>query len=516
MKINKRVVLIVLDGWGISKNKIGNAILMARKPFFDSLWKNYPHATIKAAGPAVGLWSGSIGNSEAGHSNLGAGRIILQPHPRISKNIDDKSFYKNKALLGAINHVKKNRSALHIVGLVGKSDVHSSLEHLEAVINLIKRSGLKNVYLHAITDGRDTRPKSGKDVCVAVDNKMKRLDVGRIATVVGRYFAMDRDNRWLRTALAFQALTEPIKTRSESVKAAMLASYKKGVTDEFIKPIIIGEAEKSRIKNNDAVIFFNFRADRARQLTRAFVDKSFNKFKRGIIFKNLYFTTFIEYATDLKTNVAFPVVQSKNCLPEVLSKQGLKQFNIAETEKYAHVTYFFSNGRRKPFAGTKWELILSPQVAYYTSKPEMRAGKITDETVKAIKSKQYNFILINFANADMLGHTGNFGITKHSIEFLDKQLKIIVSEASSNGYELIITGDHGNAEEMIDKKDLGIITSHTTNSVPFILVSSRVKSLIRKDGKLADIAPTILDLLGLAIPKDITGKSLVKIKKNVV
>lgn len=507
-KIPQPVVLIVLDGWGIAQSSPGNAITLADTPTLDKLWRQFSHSALKASGEAVGLFPGEIGSSEVGHVNLGAGKVVKQSLPRITESIMDRSFFTNKTFQQAIQHVKRNRSRLHLMGLMGCGGVHSCIRHLFALLKLARKHKIKNVYIHGFSDGRDTEPKEASKIFADAEAMIKKMGVGKIVTVSGRYFAMDRDNRWNRTARAYNTLIDADQRRAASTRNAIRDSYKNNTTDEFIEPTIIGQVkENTRVQDNDAVIFFNLRPDRAKQLTQAFVSPQFRKFKRERL-KNLFFVTMVEYGVDLPVQIAFPVIYHENCLAGIISRSGLAQLHIAETEKYAHVTYFFDNGHRKPHPNEDWVSIPSPRVPTYDLKPEMSAKKITERTQQEIIKDKYNFVLINFANADMVGHTGKLKPTIRAIEIVDGCLDKIVTTTLSKDGTIIITGDHGNAEEMVnpDKKSISY-TSHTINSVPFILIGKNL-DLKPTVGKLADVAPTILDLLDIRKPAEMTGQSL--------
>jgi 2,3-bisphosphoglycerate-independent phosphoglycerate mutase len=524
----KPVVLIVLDGWGITQPFSGNAISQADTPVMNKLIAQYPSMTLRASGEAVGLPWGEMGNSEVGHLNLGLGRIFYQELPRINKAISDGAFYKNKAFLKAIEHVKKNNSQLHLLGLVSNGCVHSSIEHLHALLVLAKAEKADKVYIHAILDGRDTAYNSGPNFIAEIERSIAEYGVGEIATVSGRFYTMDRDNHWDRIAKAYLAMTEGKGNRAASASEAIEESYKKKIYDEEFAPTIIDRNGQTRVKDgliseNDAVIFFNYRADRARQITKAFVLPAFEKFERPKYLKNLFFVAFTEYEKDLPIEVAFGPQGLKNTLGEIIAKAGLKQLRLAETEKYAHVTYFFNGGSEIESSGEEHDLISSPPVASYDLKPEMSAIEVTDKLVKAIDGGRYDFILVNYANADMVAHTGNMKATVKAIEVLDKCLGRAVNSVLAKGGSLIITADHGNAEVVFNMQ-VGIIDKeHSSNPVPLIIAGKQFEgrsigmrdavggdlSLVQPQGILSDVAPTILKIMGLEKPREMTGRSLI-------
>jgi len=504
----KPVVLIILDGWGIRKDKRGNAVAQARLPNFNSYLRKYPHTELKAAEEAVGLVKGAIGNSEVGHMNIGAGRIVNQDLVRINKAIANGSFFRNTALLSAAKHAKKHNSALHLVGLVSDGKVHSDLPHLFALLKLAKQQNLKKVFVHAILDGRDTEPKSAEDFLLRLQTEIRKLGIGnsaKIATVLGRYYAMDRDKRWPRTEKAYNAMLG----KGDSAKSAiscLRSSYARGVTDEFVEPCVIGDFEG--VQNRDAIFFFNFRSDRARQLSWAFVNKKFSYFKRQK--KDVFFAGMCEYDSTLKIPIAFLPEFHKNILGEVLAAKKMKQLRAAETEKYAHVTYFFNNGREKPFEGEERILIPSPKVATYDKTPEMKAKEIANAVVNEIDEEIFDFVAVNLANPDMVGHTGKLDAAIKAVEIVDANLRKIVEATLAKRGTAIVTADHGNCEEMVGKYR----TSHTLNNVPLILIggengNENAKKKIRlRKGLLGDIAPTILQLMAIPKPKEMAGRSL--------
>lgn len=505
-----RVILIVLDGFGIAENPSFSAITNAKTPFIDELFKDYPWTTLKASSEEVGLPEGQMGNSEVGHMNIGAGRVVYQDITRINLAIRYGETFKNPTLLGAVEHAKKKSSLLHLIGLFSDGGVHSHLSHLYALLELAMRNGLQSVYVHALTDGRDTPPERGARYMREFLEKSAEFGVGKIATIMGRYYGMDRDNRWDRTEKAYRAMTEGAGNPSDDPVAAIEASYKERVTDEFIRPIVIQSngAPVARIQDGDAVIFFNFRADRTRQLTRALIMDDFSHFPRRK--PDIHFVSMTHYHNDFHVPIAFPPSFLTHTLGEIVSSFGWKQLRIAETEKYAHVTFFFGGGNETPFPGEDRDLIPSPRgVPTYDLKPEMSAREVTDRVVEEIKSGKYEFIVLNYANADMVGHSGVMEATVRAVEVLDECLRRVVSGAKREGYVPIITADHGNADKMVDD-DGGPHTAHTTNLVPFILVKDDFKGELKSDGRLAEIAPTILDLMGVEAPPEMEGKSLLE------
>jgi 2,3-bisphosphoglycerate-independent phosphoglycerate mutase len=513
---NEPTILIVLDGFGIAPMHEGNAVARAKKHFFDSLIRDYPHTLIQACGEEVGLPKFEFGNSEVGHMNLGSGRVMYQELPKINKAIQDESFFKNEALKGAIEHVRKNNSSLHLMGLVSSGGVHSHIDHLFALLELAKTEKIKNVFIHAFTDGRDAPRDSGLDFITQLEEKIKKLRTGKIATVSGRFYAMDRDNRWERVEKAYKAMVlsqgEEFKNATDAIKA----SYKKGIYDEELNPSIIKNVD-GKIKEKDAVIFFNFRSDRAKQIAKALVLPEFDGFKRDLI-SDLYFVCMTKYDEGLPVKIVFKKEEVKNVLGEIISKVGLKQLRIAETEKYAHVTNFFNCGRIDPFEGEDRILIPSPKVNSYDQKPEMSANEVTDKVLEALGKNIYNFILINFANPDMVGHTGNIPATIKAIETVDLCLNKIVSKVLEKNGNIIITADHGNADVMINLINGEIDKEHSVNPVPFILISKDKKgqgkeedlSLLSPIGLLTDVTTTVLALMGLEKPKEMTGTNLLE------
>ena len=505
--IKKRpILLLILDGYGINRNKEGNAIAAARTPNLDRLFSSYPHCELDSSGESVGLPECQMGNSEVGHLNIGAGRIVYQDLTRITKSIHESEFKKNRILLDAMNIVKSKGSSLHFMGLLSDGGVHSHISHLYALLALAREQGIKKVYVHAFLDGRDVPPKSALTYIEDAEKKMKELG-GEFATISGRYYAMDRDKRWERVEKAYDAMTKGKGIDARSATIAVKKAYQRGETDEFVAPTVIFRNEKpvSSISDNDAIIFFNFRSDRAREITRVFIDDKFNGFKRKS-HPDTHFVCLTQYDETFDVTVAFPPEPVKNILAEVLSRNNLRQLRIAETEKYAHVTFFFNGGMEAPVPGEERILIPSPKVATYDMQPEMSAFQVTDKAVKAISSGKYDVIILNYANCDMVGHTGVFDAAVKAVEAIDMCVGMVYDIFIQAGGLLIITSDHGNAEKMVDEEG-GIHTAHTSNSVPFIICE---KGIRLRDGILADIAPTILEVLGLEKPEDMTGRSLIR------
>jgi 2,3-bisphosphoglycerate-independent phosphoglycerate mutase len=506
------VVLVILDGWGYRQDEDGNAIAQAQTPNIDSLWAVYPHTLIKTSGRAVGLPEGQMGNSEVGHLNIGAGRIVPQELVRISDAVEDGSILDNQALVKVCQDVRQRGGKLHILGLCSDGGVHSHLDHLTGLLKLAQAQGITEVYIHAITDGRDTNPKDGVNAIAQIESAIAQIGVGKIVTVSGRYYAMDRDNRWDRVKLAYDVMTDRGDGTRQTALALLQESYAQDKTDEFVTPTRIAPGA---VESGDGVIFFNFRPDRARQLTSAFVHPNFLGFARSQI-TPLSFVTFTQYDPSLPVAVAFEPEQLHNLLGEVIADRGLKQFRTAETEKYAHVTYFFNGGREEPFQGEDRELIPSPMVATYDRAPAMSASAVTDQVLAALAKQEYALIVVNYANPDMVGHTGKMNPTVTAIEAVDQCLGRLLAGVSKVGGTTIITADHGNAEYMWDERG-NPWTAHTTNEVPFILVEGEKRPIpghgadvaLRSDGKLADIAPTILEILQIPQPEEMTGKSMI-------
>lgn len=507
--MSNKVLLMILDGYGYSKDHKADAISSANTPNLDKLWNENPHLFLECSGGSVGLPDGQMGNSEVGHLNLGAGRIVYQELTRITKSIKDGDFFENEEFKKAIDNVKEKGTALHLMGLVSDGGVHSLNEHLYALLELAKKEGLEKVYVHCYMDGRDTPPQSGKEYIEQLEAKIKEIGVGKIATVSGRYYAMDRDNRWERIKKAYDSLVYGIGETAGSAAAAMQESYDNDVTDEFVLPTVINEGGKpiGTIKENDSVIFFNFRPDRARQMTRALAEKDFDGFEREENL-NLTFVSFTNYDASFKNVlIAFKPQVITNTLGEFLGNNGYTQLRIAETEKYAHVTYFFNGGDEVENKGEDRILVPSPKVATYDLQPEMSAYIVKDKLVDVInEGKDYDFIAVNFANCDMVGHTGVFEAAKKAVEAVDECAGEVIEAAVNHGYSVIITADHGNAEKMADGDKP--YTAHTTNPVKCIVKSNLIKAVTDK-GALCDVAPTVLDLMNVNKPEEMTGKSFV-------
>ncbi|WP_291578789.1 2,3-bisphosphoglycerate-independent phosphoglycerate mutase [Clostridium sp. UBA6640] len=506
----KPVMLMILDGFGLSDNLDGNAIRNSYKPNFDKLVNEYPHTTLKASGISVGLPEGQMGNSEVGHLNIGAGRIIYQELTRISKAINEGSFFKNDAFNKAIDNAIVNNSSMHLMGLLSDGGVHSHINHLKALITLCKDSGLKKVYVHCFLDGRDVLPSSAKTFIEELEAHMKAENIGKIATISGRYYAMDRDNRWERIELAYNALVKGEGIKANNPIEAIEMAYHDNKTDEFVIPTVLLEdgSPVAKISNKDSVIFFNFRPDRAREITRAINDKVFTHFERESF--DLTYVTMTQYDKTLENViVAYAPESYNNTLGQYVSSKGLKQLRIAETEKYAHVTFFFNGGVEAPNPNEDRALIPSPKVATYDLKPEMSAYEVTEEILNRLNSNEYDMIILNYANPDMVGHSGVIEAAVKAIEAVDICLGKVANKILEMDGTLFITADHGNAEQMIDFSTGKPMTAHTINEVPFIYVSKEAKEL-REGGILADIAPTMLKVMNLDIPSEITGKSLIK------
>ena len=502
------LLLCILDGFGwVPSETYGNAIVAAKTPNLDKLFASCPYTTIGASGMDVGLPDGQMGNSEVGHTNIGAGRIVYQELTRITKSIRDGSFFKNEALCSAVESAKASGKALHLIGLVSNGGVHSHNEHLYGLLELAKRAGLTEVYVHAIMDGRDVPPDSGKGFIEELLAKMNEIGVGKIATITGRYYAMDRDNRWDRVEKAYAAMVYGEGVKGEPVEV-MTNSYTEGVTDEFVVPAVT--CEGGRVSEGDSVVFFNFRPDRAREITRTFVDPDFKGFERKKGFFPVHYVCFTQYdATMPNVDVAFKPEALTNVMGEYLAKNGKTQLRIAETEKYAHVTFFFNGGVEAPFEGEDRALINSPKVATYDLQPEMSAYLVADECVKRIESDKYDVIILNFANCDMVGHTGVFEAAVKAVEAVDACAGKVIDAVLAKGGAVLLTADHGNADKMYDEDPEHPFTAHTTNPVPF-LVAGLGDVKLREGGVLADIAPTMLKILELPQPQEMNGKSIIK------
>lgn len=509
----KPLALIILDGWGFRSDKKDNGIAQADTPNFDRYFSRHPHTIINASGHAVGLPEGIMGNSEVGHMNLGAGRVIYSGLSQIYRSIEDGSFYKNPALLKATEAAMKNSSALHLIGLVSDGAVHSHQDHLYALLDLAKKEGVKEVFVHCFMDGRDTPPNNGIKYIRQLEEELKKKQIGKIASVSGRYYAMDRDKRWERIEKACNVMTGADTTGQPGAETIINSSYQKGTADEFIVPQSVtgSTGPVGPIKNKDSVIFFNFRADRAKEITKALTDPNFSEFKRKKFPKLSAFVCMAPYDKTFTLPVAYEPTYPEMIFPQILSDNGLKQLRIAETEKYAHVTYFFNGGQDKVFPGEKRVLIPSPrEVATYDLKPEMSAKQVTDEVCKKINSQEFDVIVLNFANPDMVGHTAKPRAIIKAIETVDECLGKVVELILKKGGQAVVTADHGNAEQMVDENGEPH-TAHTLNPVPFIVVSKPPKKItLKKDGgRLCDVAPTLLDFLGISKPVEMSGKSLI-------
>ena len=506
---DKVTMLMILDGFGDNPNKDGNAIKLANTPNIDKLMKKYPNTDIYTSGKYVGLPDGQMGNSEVGHTNIGAGRIVYQELTRITKSIEDGDFFSNQELISAIENCKKNNSKLHILGLVSDGGVHSHIRHLYGLLELAKRRDFEDVYVHCFLDGRDTPPASAEGYIIKLQEKMQEKGIGKIASISGRFYSMDRDKRWQRVQKCYDALVKGEGIKANSAVKAIEDSYQKEVFDEFVEPTVIcnGEEPIAKIEENDSVIFFNFRPDRAREITRAIVDKDFNEFETKKM--NVYFVCFTNYDETMpNVHIAFKKETLHNTFGEVVSKAGLTQLRIAETEKYAHVTFFFNGGEEKQYPGEDRILVPSPKVETYDQKPEMSAYEVTDKVVEALENDKYDAVILNFANTDMVGHTGSLEAAIKAVEAVDKCVGRIVKVIEEKKGNLIITADHGNAEQMIDYKTGEPHTAHTTNPVPIILITDNPNYKLKENGKLADLAPTMLELMGLEKPQEMTGESL--------
>lgn len=508
----KPVVLLVLDGWGINKSSEGNAIAAAKAPVYNNLITEYPHTELLASGEAVGLPDGQMGNSEVGHLNLGAGRIVYQDSTRISKAIRDKEFFQNPILRSAMQTAKEKQTALHLMGLLSDGGVHSRMDHIFAMLDMVKDQGITQVFFHAFLDGRDTPPSSAIQYVKQLEEHLSKIGIGKIATVSGRYYAMDRDKRWERVQKAYEAIVSGEGIRKFSAVEAIQQSYEHERTDEFMLPAVIIDKKKNKqvatFRNGDVVIFCNFRSDRAREITRAMTDPEFKGFNRRLFPKLSMFVCLTTYDKTFDLPVAFGPMRLTHILGEVLSNRGVQQLRIAETEKYAHVTFFFNGGEEPPFPLEDRVLVPSPRdVATYDQKPEMSAREITDKLVERIASNRYGFILANYANPDMVGHTGILGAAVKAVEVLDECLGRVLRAADQAEANVLITADHGNIEMMSDHTTGQPHTAHTTDPVPFIITAKKLK--LRKSGILADVAPTVLELMGISIPAEMTGKSLI-------
>ncbi len=506
-----RCVLLILDGWGIGEPGETNAISVAGTPFLDKLVSEYPSTRLQCAGKAVGLPEGIMGNSEVGHLNIGAGRVVYQTLLRIDKAIEDGSFHENPVLQGVMDNVKRRGSALHLMGLVSDGGVHSQMTHLYALIDMAQRKGVRDVYIHAILDGRDTPPESGAGYIAQLQQVLDDRQTGQIASICGRYYAMDRDTRWERTERAYRLYTEGLGKIGTDPVEAVKKAYARGQTDEFVEPVVLADGQKlpaPGVCDGDGMIFFNHRPDRARQITRAFTEKNFDRFGRQKRIELCDYVCMTQYNETFALPVAFGPVHLNNVLGEVVSRHGMHQLRLAETEKYAHVTYFLNGGEEAPFAGEDRLLIPSPRdIATYDEKPQMSACEVAEEAVSRIATNRYDLIVINFANLDMVGHTGYMAAAVEACETVDRCVAQVVSGALDNGYTVLVTADHGNSEKMSEAGTPH--TAHTLNDVPFVLVNANKNGYRLQEGVLGDIAPTILEIMGLPQPLEMTGKSLI-------
>lgn len=508
----KQVILTILDGWGLSGESDGNAIASASTPNFTNMWSNYPTACLEASGEAVGLPKGQMGNSEVGHLNMGAGRVVYQEFTRISKAIREGDFFQNPVLRKAFAASYDTGASVHLMGLLSDGGVHSHIEHLFALLDMAKEFGLEKVYVHAFLDGRDVPPDNAQEYITQLEARMEERKLGRIATVMGRYYAMDRDNRWERVERAYQAIVDGQGLMAASAAAAVTQSYDSKITDEFVLPTVVVDDKgepTAKVQPGDTIIFYNFRADRARELTKAFVDREFDSFQRQRGYLNPYFVCMTQYHKDIPAPIAFPPQNLVNTLGQVLADNNFKQLRIAETEKYAHVTFFFNGGVEEPNPGEDRILVPSPKCATYNLQPEMSCPEVTDRVLEAITSGLYDVIILNYANPDMVGHTGIFEAAVQAVETVDTALGRIAEVMQKTKGVMLITADHGNAECMLE--DGCAYTAHTTDAVPFILVSEAFKDCkLREGGALEDIAPTILSILDIPIPPEMTGKTLIR------
>lgn len=511
----KPVILVVIDGWGVAPPWGGNATTLAKTPFINYAKKNFPNTTLLASGKAVGLPEGDRGNSEVGHLNIGAGQPVLQYYPAITQAIQDGSFFKNEVLIKAFTRAKETNRAVHLLGLISPGGIHSHLDHLLALLDLAKKEKFTNLYIHAITDGRDADPFEAEKHLSYLEEKIRQVGVGRICTVAGRYYTMDRDHRWDRIEKSYRAMTEGVGLTANSAVAAVASAYRDGFSDEFIPPTVIHGPNNgfTPMMDGDSIIFFNFRGDRAREISQVIAKTDFDGFARKKVLKNIYFVGFTFYQEGLPIEIAFKPHDVDISLAGVLAKAGLKQLHVAESEKYAHVTYFFNGGSEAAFANEKRIVVPSPHVASYDQVPEMSSVQISQTVVQNLAEE--DFIVLNYANPDMVGHTGNLRATIDACEAVDNGLNTIYEAIKDNpSAVLIITADHGNAEQMVNPKTGEPDTEHTGNPVPFIIVSQLLNLKVRSGGKLADIAPTILALLRLEKPSTMTGQSLIEVEPS--
>jgi len=507
---HRPLALIILDGWGYSEDPKSNAIYAAKTPVWDHLWQDYPHTLVSASGAGVGLPGNQMGNSEVGHLNMGAGRVVYQEFTRVSRAIRTGSFFTNRTLTDAVDKTLEDDKAVHILGLLSPGGVHSHEEHIHAMVELAVKRGVKKIYVHAFLDGRDTPPKSALASIQAMEDKFQQLGGGQLASLIGRFYALDRDQRWNRVAKAYQLIAEGEgEFQANDAKTALEMAYEREETDEFVKATAIGK-KTIKVEEGDAIVFMNFRSDRARELTKSFIEPDFDHFERSRHIKLSEFVTLTEYKKEFTSPVAFPSEKLNNVLGAYIASLGLRQLRIAETEKYAHVTFFFNGGRDKPFEGEDRILIPSPNITTYDQQPAMNAPEVADQFVKAIHSNKYDVIICNFANADMVGHSGNYDAAIKAVEALDNCLGRIWSALKESGGEMIVTADHGNAELMLDEKTGQAHTAHTSNPVPLIFAGREAECV--EQGTLADIAPTMLSLMDLPIPAEMSKHLLVSLK----
>ncbi len=511
--MKKTNAIIIMDGFGLRAERNGNCIVPENIPNVGRLMAEYPFTQIGASGMNVGLPDGQMGNSEVGHTNIGAGRVVYQELTRITKEIREGTFFQNPALLGAVKNALNRGTKLHLIGLVSDGGVHSHIDHLEGLLELARRNGLADVFVHCLMDGRDTPPASGKGYIEDLEARMAKLGTGKIATVMGRYWSMDRDNRWDRVKRGYDAMAAGVGSTAVSAVKAMQQSYDKGENDEFVQPTVIMQGGKpvATVEAGDSIIFFNFRPDRAREITRAFIEPDFAAFERDGGYKPVHYVSMTQYdATFTNLEIAFFPQSLDNVFGKVLADRGMTQLRIAETEKYAHVTFFFNGGVEEPFPGEDRALIASPKVATYDLKPEMSAYEVADEAVKRVQSGKYDVMILNFANCDMVGHTGFFDAAWKAVHAVDECVGKVISAILATGGQAIVTADHGNAEMMVDPITGEPFTAHTTGPVPFILVSEQNKNAkLKENGRLSDIVPTLMDVMGMEKPQEMSGESLV-------
>ncbi|MEO5342546.1 MAG: 2,3-bisphosphoglycerate-independent phosphoglycerate mutase [Gammaproteobacteria bacterium SHHR-1] len=509
---NPPLLLLILDGWGYREETDGNAILAAHTPVWDRLWAESPRSLIRTSGAAVGLPGGQMGNSEVGHLNLGAGRVVYQEFTRVSRSIRTGSFFSNQTLTGAVDAAIERGSALHVLGLLSPGGVHSHEDQIHAMLRLAVERGLSRVYLHAFLDGRDTPPQSAMASLQGAEGLFAQLGQGRIASLIGRYYAMDRDHRWPRIQAAYELISEGRGAfRADSACAALQAAYARGESDEFVQASCITAegAAPLTLNDDDVVVFMNYRSDRARQITRPFIEADFSGFERRRWPRLARFVSLTEYSREFDIPIAYPPERLHNVLGETIAKQGLRQLRLAETEKYAHVTFFFNGGREEPFDGEERILVASPQVATYDQRPQMSAAEVTERLLQAIQAERYDVIICNYANPDMVGHSGNLEATRCAIEALDACLGQVVQALRASGGQMLISADHGNAEQMIDRRNQQPHTAHTSNPVPLVYVGPR-RLRLAQQGALCDIAPTLLQLMGLKQPAEMSGQGLIQ------